>query len=61
MKLIKELIAALNRHSVALEALSETAYELDNAAFGLQQAGYTWEEVLDKLQSIKVESVTQTN
>ena len=68
MKLIKQLIAALNRHSTAMEALTVALGkfttdidELDNVAYNFQQAAWNLDDALDKLDSLKVESVTQTN
>lgn len=62
MKLIRQLIAALNRNSEALDKHTATldGFEaatdsLSNAALDLQLAGYTLEESVDILKSFKVE------
>lgn len=61
MKLIRQLIAALNRnsdaldkHTAALDGFEAATDSLSNAALDLQLAGYTLEETVDIIKSFKV-------
>lgn len=60
MKLIRELTAALNRHSEALEALANFPDDLENAAFDLKDAAWQLDTAVDNLKSVRVDSEVST-
>lgn len=60
MKIIREFIAALNRHSEALEGLSCVAEDLRNAAFEITQASWDLESAVDNIKTLRVESEVST-